>query len=135
MKEEIYLLLEELNSLSNGELIKTDLKEYVNKIYSKAKIISYHDKGQLIGFIAYYDNAEDKNTAYLTMLAVNPIYQGKGFGKRFLENAIALLVDESFKSFKLEVLQKEKNIIKLYEEYGFCFLENNFDTLYMIKKL
>lgn len=135
MKKEIYKLLKNLNSLSNEELIKIDLKLYVDKIYTLAKFISYHKNGELIGFVAYYDNMKSKEYAYLTMLAVNPKHHGKGYGKRLLENAIDDLREMKFQKFKLEVLQNEKKVIDLYNSYGFITSELKDYTQYMIKKL
>lgn len=135
MKKAILELLEKVNDRDGNLMIGLNLKEYVDKIHNKAKIISIQQEGKLLGFIAYYDNALDKKEAYLTMLAVDKEFQGKGYGKWLLGSSIKFLKDQGFLKYKLQVATNEIRAIHLYTSYGFKLDKKNNDTQFMIKEL
>lgn len=119
MKEGISELLRRLNLEYNGELIRTDVDEYVSKIIKMASIITISRNEQILGFIAYYDNDLKKESAFLTMLAVDLSCRELGYGKRLLEMSIANLRQSGFKTFTLEVLQTNEGAVRLYTAKGF----------------
>lgn len=135
MKKSICELLQRLNLEYNGKLVQTDIEDYVNKILKKASIISISREEQVLGFIAYYDNDLKKETAFLTMLAVDPSYRKMGYGKRLLEMSIANLKQLGFKTFALEVLQNNEGAVKLYSATGFNTIETTGEYYYMEMKL
>lgn len=133
MKEKIFALLENLNN--SNQLVLADVNDYVDKIYSKAKIINYMYNDDLIGFIAFYDNDKTKKEAYLTMLAVDPSFHKMGYGKILIKNAIEYLILNKFSSFKLEVRSNNLSAIKLYETFDFKVTQTVNESQYMIKEL
>lgn len=135
MKEGISELLHRLNHEYNGELIRTDIDEYVTKIIKRASIIVISKTEQILGFIAYYDNDPEKEAGFLTMLAIDPFFRKLGYGKRLLEMSIANLRQSGFKTFTLEVLQSNEGSVKLYTATGFKTIEIKGEYYYMEMKL
>lgn len=132
MRTEVRRILTKLNLIFNGKLIQVDLDEYVNKIINKATIISYNEKGRMCGFIAFYNNDFKSGNAYLTMLAIDPAYKGKGIGKLLLTCSIARLKQEGFKNYTLEVLKSNDKATYLYKRNGFTIIEESENHLKMI---
>ena len=135
MKREISKLLEGLDYKSGGNLIRQSIENYVDKILLHAGIITLTESGKLCGLIAYYDNAPDKREAYLTMLAVDELFQGKGYGKLLLEFSIQALKKKGFLNYRLEVLQENYRAIDFYKSYGFVTVSQNEVSQFMIKEL
>ena len=135
MKAQISKLLEEINNKSGGNFISQNIENYVDKILRQAKILCYWNGGYLCGFIAYYDNAPDKVEAYLTMIAVDELFKGKGYGKLLMEFSVLALRKKGFLQYKLEVLQENKSAISFYENYGFVTVSKNKRSQYMIMEL
>ena len=119
MNEKITALLEDLNSLHNKRLLEIDIDCYVEKIIKNAAILCHFDRGNLEAFIAYYCNDPQKETSYLTMLAVSPQAQRKGLGRRLLQFVIENLKSTGFRHLWLEVLKDNVKAIQLYESAGF----------------
>ena len=135
MKMQIINLLTKLNNINNGKLITDSIDKYVEKISEKALIITISNCGNLQGFIAYYDNDNNKETAYLTMIAIEPDKQGMGYGKNLLHLSINNLKHKGFKKYKLEVLKNNIKAIDIYEEFGFRMIQENDDKIFMEKYL
>lgn len=135
MKLQIISLLTKLNNIYDGKLITINIDEYVKKIIDKASIITIYNCGNLQGFIAYYENDTKKDTAYLTMIAIDPEIQGMGYGENLIKLSIENLKNKGFKKFKLEVLSNNKKAISLYEYLGFLKKQDNGDSIFMEKIL
>jgi ribosomal protein S18 acetylase RimI-like enzyme len=135
MKMQIINLLTKLNNIYDSKLITGNIDEYVKKISEKAVIITICNCGNLQGFIAYYDNDNKKETAYLTMIAIEPDNQGMGYGKNLLNLSINNLKYKGFKKYKLEVLKNNIKANVLYEELGFRIIQDNDDKIFMEKYL
>jgi ribosomal-protein-alanine N-acetyltransferase len=135
MKIHMIDLLSKLNSLFLGQLISVDIEGYIEKISEKAVIITIYSCGILQGFIAYYNNDEKKETAYLTMIAIDPDNQGMGYGISLIDLSIKNLKKEGFKKYQLEVLKDNLKAINIYEEFGFTKKEDNGNTVIMEKYL
>jgi len=123
MKEHFISILEDLNRLYKGELINYSIKDYVEKIQRNATIITFQEEKIICGFIAFYNNDYRNKIAYLTMLAVNPLSQGKGIGKMLLKYSIDRLKYLEFKKYNLEVLKTNDKAIQLYTKNGFKILQ------------
>jgi ribosomal protein S18 acetylase RimI-like enzyme len=135
MKLQIINLLTKLNNIYDGKLITINIEQYVEKITKKASIIAIYAYGNLQGFIAYYDNDSNKETAYLTMIAIDPDIQGMGYGKNLIKLSFENLKNKGFKKFKLEVLSNNIKAISLYEDLGFAKNQDNGDSIFMEKFL
>lgn len=66
-----------------------------------------------IGFRAIDSNADMMN------FAVDPNYQGQGYGDQILSYVLDLLIKKGVKTFALEVRRSNQRARKLYEKYGF----------------
>lgn len=135
MKTDLTKILEAHNDNENGILISIPIDEYVNKITQFATIIPYWVCGDLKGFIAYYNNDESKELAFLTMILICRDFQGRGIGKLLLEFSIEDLTKNGFKNYGLEVLKTNENAIRLYAKLGFITKESRGKLWYMEKKL
>ena len=136
MSNQLKEFLSQVNMEANGELLKIDIPQYVDKLIKNATIISIDKNGQLIAFIAYYDNDPDCELAFLSMLAVESGSKKMGYGNTLLQISIKEIEKKGFKRYGLEVIKDNFKAIQLYENMGFCSLEkekNNF--IYMEKKI
>lgn len=112
-------LLMKVNKLFEGGLISSNIDDYLKKIQEKAKIISICERTNLLGFIAYYDNDDSLNLAFLTMIVVDPACIGRGYGDLLIKSSILDLKKKGFKLYRLKVLKNNIRAIKLYEKHGF----------------
>ena len=135
MKEQLYSLLRENNSKNQGINILIPLQQYVEKICLHSTIIPYHVSNEMKGVVSYYNNDNEGEKAFLTLLLIKEDYQGKGLGKFLLEISIKDLKGKGFKYFSLEVLKNNIRAIKLYEAYGFEKKEDRGELWLMEKKL
>jgi ribosomal protein S18 acetylase RimI-like enzyme len=136
MSSQLKEFLSQVNMEANGELLKIDIPQYVDKLKKNATIISIDKNGQLIAFIAYYDNDPDCELAFLSMLAVESGSKKMGYGNTLLQISIKEIEKKGFKRYGLEVIKDNLKAIQLYEKHGFLFSgerENNF--IYMEKKI
>jgi ribosomal protein S18 acetylase RimI-like enzyme len=135
MRLEIETLLKRYNNEEDGILIKIDIDEYLEKLFSFAKIISVISKGNLAGFIAYYQNDPQKIAAYLSMILVEKNTQSKGIGKQLINCAISDVIAHGFSYFRLEVLKNNAKAIAFYEKFGFKTIEDRDKLCLMELKL
>lgn len=135
MKTDLIKILDSHNDTENGILISIPIEEYVTKITQFATVIPYWVCGDLKGFIAYYNNDESKELAFLTMILIRRDFQGRGIGKLLLEFSINDLMKNGFKNYGLEVLKSNHNAIRLYERLDFITKESRGELWYMEKTL
>jgi ribosomal protein S18 acetylase RimI-like enzyme len=81
-------------------------------------IIVIKDGTVLVGYccVAIYDNG---NIAWIRRIAVKPEYQGKGYGKALMEQAIVYGIAKGAKRGFLASDVLNANAIALYKKYGF----------------
>jgi ribosomal-protein-alanine N-acetyltransferase len=127
MKRQIIKLLFKLNDIHQGKLITNDINKYVDKIVEKASLVTIYNGSNLKGFIAYYDNDKMNQTAYLTMIAIEPYSQGLGYGKNLIDFSVKNLKRQGFKMYKLEVLKNNTKALTMYQKYGFVIEEDRSD--------
>ena len=134
MKLELINFLKELNALHSGRLIEQNINNYVEKVYKLATIHEIKKDGNIIAFIAYYDNDKKRNTAFLSILAIHTKFQNLGYGKLLLNEAVENLKQNNFERFDLEVLKSNIKAIKLYKKNGFQIIGEIGDK-YKMRKL
>ena len=135
MRDELINFLEKLNIEQNGELLSVDIAKYVDKIQKFATIISIFKKGEIVAFIAFYENDKNSEVAYLTMIAVCNNFWHLGYGKTLLEISIKEIKKKGFKLYRLEVKGNNLKAIKFYEKYGFMSTESKNGLVKMEKLL
>ena len=76
--------------------------------------------GRVVGFVAWRDRGEWKDSGYLSWLYVDPAYHRRGIGDRLLGRAMEALGDQAW------TLAKRGNdpSIRLYEKHGMCVVKS-----------
>ncbi len=92
--------------------------------------------------LGYYSIWEMFGYMTIATIAVNPQYQGKGYGNIIMEDIIERSKKLGKKSIDLEVRVSNQKAINLYKKYGFTFshirkgyYNDGEDAYFMIKKL
>ncbi|WP_242091625.1 GNAT family N-acetyltransferase [Aestuariivivens sediminicola] len=135
MKEDLVILLSLIDEKFKGSLFDSSVEDYCDKILKHATIVSIYKLGHIKAFIAYYDNNKESLIGYLSMLAVHPDYQDKGYGKQLMHMAIDALRKLNFKHFDLEVDVSNKKAIALYSKFGFELIRLASGKKYMRRNL
>ena len=80
--------------------------------------IIVRENGEIAGFccVAIYSEG---TTLWIREIAVEPMYQGKGYGKRLMEQAVCYGVHKGAVKGFLAVDTMNENAIHIYEKYGF----------------
>ena len=128
-------LLKDLNNTFNGQLVNSNIEDYIDKIIDNATIIKIVENNILFALIAYYENDKKRESAYLTMLAVSNKYSNKGYGNILLKKATNNLIRKGFKYFELEVLKSNKKAVEFYKKNNFQIIESRGLKFYMKKYL
>lgn len=104
---------------------RVDIKEYAQKIASKATRFEAWSNGMMVGLVAAYCNDQEKRIVYITSVSVLREWTGNRIAVRLMsqciENAIAL----KMRQISLEVAEDNTPAIKLYEKSGFVAGKNN----------
>lgn len=92
--------------------------------------------------LGYYSIWEMFDYMTIATIAVNPKYQGQGYGNILMEDIIKKSIELGKKSIDLEVRVSNTKAINLYKKYGFVYSHirkgyytNGEDAYFMIKKL
>ena len=106
--------------------------EWYKEWLEENKIIVQRENGKIVGIccVTIYNEG---TTVWVRELAVDPAYQGRGYGKKLIEQTIAYGIESgAVKGFLLaDVLNK--NAIGLYEKYNFNAKDDD-SELQMISK-
>lgn len=134
MREKIENLLIDLHAKLGDDFLKLDIREYVDKILSHARIISIMNEDKLEAFIAFYDNDVKKEIAFVSLLAVDEDCWGKSYGRILMEAAFAMLSQQGFKYFDLHYIPGNTRSTNTAKSYGFKITNWN-NTLILRKQL
>ena len=107
--------------------------EWFAKWQQENKIIVARENSQIVGLcaVSIYDMGTG-STLWIRMLAVDPAHQGKGYGKKLIEQAINYGVESSAIKGFLHTDVLNKNAIGLYDKYNF-FASGDDGELQMIR--
>lgn len=93
---------------------------YKNPLYTgKLRIKVLRENNKFVGFITYYMDALDKNVGHIFIMAVDPAFRGKSYGKKLLEFALNDLKSLGAKIVKLVTRTTNVPAQKLYSSAGF----------------
>lgn len=98
---------------------RADIGDYARKIAGKAQLFEAWSSDELVGLVAAYCNAPDKDVAFITTVSVLPAWQGRGIASRLLENCITHVRTLGFAHIELEVGGGNGAATALYEKHGF----------------
>ena len=80
----------------------------------------YNEEYRHAAWPTVLDNSE---FLVIHMLGVHSDFTGKGFAKQLVQYAIDLAVKTGKKALRLDVLKGNLPAIRLYESFGFCYVE------------
>ena len=113
-----------------------DKAVFAKKLASKANNIVLLNDGRCVAFSSFYCNDLNKKVGYISMLAVYPGFERKGYASIMLEEIFREMKNCGMRYVKLEVLKDNIAAINLYKKYGFTICENSKDiSFYMEKSL
>ena len=109
---------------------------YKQKVCQYADFYGAVDEGEICGFIAFYANDNESAIAYITQIAVNPMYQHRGIGRKLLLECETRAIKNGMNLLRLEVRKNNANAIRFYESYGFeKETQEKDNSFYMRKQL
>lgn len=87
---------------------------------SEIKFIFTDENGTPIGMFKLFPlTYRASHIAYLGGLAIHPVFAGKGFGKKMMQQIIDLANQQDFKRIELSVATENLRAIELYKKMGF----------------
>lgn len=114
---------------------RADSDALLEKICTKA-IVLVADCQVPIGYAAMYANDLQNKTAFITMLAVRPEFQGMRIGRRLLLECEMKARENGMRYIKLEVAKGNDRAISLYQKCGFQIQDDESRSgFYMMKAL
>jgi len=125
------LILQEQNK-QNGLFIRNhNVNEYFKKLESNAEFITHYKNSELAGFVAYYCNDPNKNSAFITLVLISDNYRGTGLASSLIQYVVLFCASKGFKQCCLEVLKNNEAAINLYKKLGFS-IKNELDETYLM---
>ena len=123
-----------LFSLSSG---RADPKVMAKKFLSYATVLECTEDGNSVGFCAFYHNDRKSKSAFLSMIAVNPAFEGKGYASGLLSMAEQICLQSGMASISLEVRNENLRAIRFYlkHHYSVVACHPTDDILLMSKEL
>jgi ribosomal-protein-alanine N-acetyltransferase len=110
---------------------KVNLEEYSTKLFTRATRFEAWKDNHLVGLVAAYLNDPDQKQGYITSVSTTGKYSGKGVASSLMKMCIQHAREMKFKEIKLEVSEKNRNAIKLYQKFNFAVIEIRDDSLIM----
>lgn len=132
----IYQLLKKVDSDFDPPLsLNLDLDEYSKKIASRAILFTRFDDKELIALCAIYANDEERLQAYLTMLAVDPVFRGIGLAKKLITEMEMYILNKKIKYIRLEVFKTNRNAFSMYKNLGYEIVDESHSSFYLQKEM
>jgi ribosomal protein S18 acetylase RimI-like enzyme len=98
---------------------RVDIAGYAGRIVRFAHRIEAWDRDVLVGLVAIYCNAADREEAFITNVSVAPDHRRRGIAHRLVEGAITYAREMDFARVALEVDVSATEALKLYATTGF----------------
>lgn len=122
------------DSLRTGMVSMTEL---ALKYSRNATVLECLEDDQSVGFCAFYHNDKESGRAYLSLIAVNPLFEGKGYASKLLSHLEFLCKEDGMVRIVLEVRKYNSRAIDFYLRHGYLVANNESieDRLIMQKRL
>ncbi len=91
-------------------------KKWKGALAKSSYVFSVKDKSQIVGLGRI---TEDGVMCMFYDIGVHPAYQGKGIGKKIMENLINQVKNKKYASIGLFAWEENPNNIPFYEKFGF----------------
>jgi GNAT superfamily N-acetyltransferase len=116
------LILEEQERQGGRFIENINIDMYMEKISSKAEIISHTIGGRCKGFIAFYCNDINTKKAYITVLIVDP--RDKGLGRALMKYVLSVAKLRGFIACQAEIKKKNLTSYNMCIKLGFRPVED-----------
>ncbi|MFA5015602.1 MAG: GNAT family N-acetyltransferase [Actinomycetota bacterium] len=112
-----------------------NIKDYVEKIKSKAIIFEAKQKDHLVGMLAAYFNDHNSNIAFITTMSVAKLYQNKGIAKSLMLEAIKYGKEHKFNKIRLEVNKRNEKAIVFYKIMNYSITNISYHNEFIVMEL
>lgn len=119
-------LIREEQIRQGGNFISNEI-EYLEKLASKAELVSHEASGECLGFVFFYCNDSLSYSSYITLIMVSQASRNSGIGTALVRYVLSLTAQRGFKACRLEVWKDNIKAINLYKSMGFIELEDRGD--------
>lgn len=113
---------------------RTNLEDYSAKVLTNGHVLAIEEMGEIVAAILFYCNDQSNHAAYLTLLAVKPQYEGKGYGYALLNEAEKVMCSSGMDTCYLDTDITNNRSISLYSRDGWK-IEYVTDKVHMKKEL
>jgi ribosomal-protein-alanine N-acetyltransferase len=106
-------------------LAGNDLDAYVQKLAELAELVTWSEAGKICAFMAFYCNDSTKDSAFVTMVIVDPSFRRRGIGRALLELVLATARARSFRACRLRVHSENHAALAMYRARGFAAIDTS----------
>lgn len=125
-------LLKHLDSFFTPSLsTSVSLEKYTQKLLSFAEFFALSIGEKDLGILAIYTNDKLNKTAFISCIGLHPDFQGKGYGKLLMNQAITSTRNEGMEKIELEVNLKNTRAARFYYKYGFTKITEKLNNVRM----
>lgn len=110
------------NSFQPKISTKVSISEYAKKLCNHSKIITCHSTEKIFGMCAFYCHPKDYEYAFLSYLAVDNTFRGKGIANHLISMMINQCKKQNIKGIKTSTW-KGNRAVGLYLSNGFNITE------------
>ena len=100
-----------------------DLGAYLDKLASRAEILTVSGEGRCRGVVAYYGNDASTKRGFITLVLVNPLDRGVGLGRSLVACSLSHMKALGLMACRLEVADHSSAARALYDALGFRVIE------------
>lgn len=103
--------------------LRTDIDDYARKLVCHADRFEAWADGLLVGLLAVYCNAPDRQTAFVSSVSTLPAWRGRGIASRLLANCLNHVRNLGFADIELEIGKGDTRAENLYRRHNFVALK------------
>lgn len=98
---------------------KVVLKEYAQKLCTKATLCIEKSNHQYVGVVAGYTENIENDLAYISLVGVRPKYSGKGIASKLIKEFLNICKSKQIRKAHVYTDARNKKAIAMYEKLGF----------------
>ena len=98
---------------------RVNLNNYVTKLLESAEVLTCFDAEKIAGVLAFYHNDYVNKYGYITYLAIDEPYRGKGIATQLLDECISYCKKSGMYFINVETWETNKPVLRLYMSKGF----------------
>ncbi len=117
---QLYEFIKEIdNELPTPLSGRVNLKEYAEKLYSKAHLCYIKDKDRIVALVAGYIKNTPDNIAYVTLVGTLPEFRGVGYAEKLMRQFISDSLNQKLSGVHLHTDKSNIAAESLYHKLGF----------------